>query len=217
MKVIDLFSGLGGFSQAFLDRGHDVVRFDNDEQFKEVSNTIICDVMDLTPEDLCDYLWDKPDIILASPPCNCFSPMTIGHYWSDNIKPHLQERKDHMIDLVKHTLKIIEEADPRYWILENPAGMLKHVIGEPDVLTWWGAWGHFSLKPTHLWGKFPPIDWRPKPKKGTYEEAKRGARAGIQRANLSPADRALVPYDFSLAVCLAAEGTSPQQTLEEYI
>lgn len=211
MRVIDLFSGLGGFSQAFLDRGHEVTRYDNDDKFREVPNTWIMDVQDLRFFEI-----DYADIILASPPCNCFSPMTIGHYWSDNIKPHLAERKQQMIDLVKHTLKIIDEANPKYWILENPAGMLKHVIGNPDVLTWWAAWGHFSLKPTHLWGKFPPIEWRPKPKKGTYEGAKRGAKAGIQRTNLTPAERALVPYDFSLAVCLAAEGNSPQMTLEGY-
>ena len=211
MKVFDLFSGLGGFSQAFVDRGHNVVRIDNDPQFKEVPHTMIKDVLEL---DCFDSF--GPDIVLASPPCDCFTPMTIGHYWRPNIKSHLKEKKDLMIRLVKHTLKIIDFENPKYWILENPAGMLKYVIGPPQVLTWWGAWGHDYLKPTHLWGRFPPIDWRPKPKKGEYEGAKRGAKKGIQNPKYSRAERALIPYDFSLAVCLAAEGNSPQTTLGDF-
>ena len=42
MKVLDLFSGLGGFSQAFKDRGHKVTTLDNNPEF----NPDICiDIM----------------------------------------------------------------------------------------------------------------------------------------------------------------------------
>lgn len=33
MKVLDLFAGLGGFSQAFRDRGHYVFTIDNNKEF----------------------------------------------------------------------------------------------------------------------------------------------------------------------------------------
>ena len=57
----------------------------------------------------------------------------------------------------------------------------------------------------------PPIDWLMPFK---WEKARRGAKTGTQNSKLSPAQRALIPYDFSLAVCLAAEGNSLQETLE---
>ena len=209
MKVIDLFSGLGGFSQAFVDRGHTVERYDNDPQFKEVPHTLLMDIWDLKPTDMTDA-----DIVLMSPPCNCFSPMTIGHYWKGGVP---DKRAKEMIKLVKHSIGLAKQSGAKYWLLENPAGMLKHAIGEPQKLTWWAAWGHFTLKPTHLWGELPPIDWRPRPAKGTYEAAPRGTKLGVQRSDLTSAERALVPYDFSMAVFLAAEGLSSQRTLEEFV
>ena len=205
-RCVDLFSGLGGFSQAFVDRGHDVTRIDNDAEFGSVHRTYISDVWHLTAEDLLDA-----DIVLVSPPCNCFTPMTIGHYWRGG-KPN--EKAQEMIDIVKHTLKIIDEAKPRYWVLENPAGMLKHVIGPPQKLTWWAAWGHDYLKPTHLWGIFPRIDWPPRPKKGSYEAAKRGAKKGVQNPKYTAAERALVPYNFSMALCKGVENGGGQTRLE---
>jgi len=48
MRVLDLFSGLGGWSQAFKDRGHEVVTVDIAPKFAP----IICkDIMELTPEE----------------------------------------------------------------------------------------------------------------------------------------------------------------------
>jgi hypothetical protein len=210
MRVVDLFSGLGGFSQAFIDRGHNVVRFDNDEQFSEVEYTIICDVLDLTAEDLCDYVWDIPDIILASPPCNHFSIASVYHHWK-NGEPTEATKKQ--IELVRYTIKLIEEVSPKYWILENPRGMLRRVLGKPNKFLYMAAYGKKAKKPTDLWGVFPPIEWL---EPFVWEKAPRGSDSGTQDNSLTPAERALIPYDFSLAVCLAAEGNSPQTTLGEY-
>ena len=41
MKVLDLFSGLGGFSEAFLRAGDEVVRVENNPLLSEVPNTSI--------------------------------------------------------------------------------------------------------------------------------------------------------------------------------
>lgn len=203
MKVLDLFSGLGGFSQAFLDRGHDVTRYEYDERFKEVSCTIIKDVWDLTSGDLKDA-----DIILASPPCNHFSIASVYVHW---IRGEPTEETKEQIRLVKHTVNIIARANPKYWMLENPRGMLRRVLGKPDKYIPMCAYGKTAYKPTDLWGNFPPVEWKSPLK---WEKAPRGAKTGTQDNSLTPAERALIPYDFSLAVCLAVEGNSPQQTLE---
>lgn len=206
LKVIDLFSGLGGFSEAFIERNHIVTRYDNDKQFKIVPNTIISDVRDIPLEEL-----KEADIILASPPCNCFSTMTIRHYWKNGTP---DERAREAIKLVKDTVSIVEQATPRYWILENPAGMMRRVLGPPQVLTWWAAWGAPYLKPTHLWGILPKIDWPLKPKEG-YVKVGRTAgyrQVGIQGMKNNPAMAALIPYRFSLALCMSLENELGGQT-----
>jgi len=200
-----LFSGLGGFSQAFVDRGHDVTRYEYDDKFKDIPHTIIEDVYNLWSSDLMGV-----DIILASPPCNCFSIAAIYHHWPKGIPT---EATLQQIELVKHTINIIEEANPKYWILENPRGMLRSVLGLPDKSIYLGVWSKKNKKPTYLWGKLPPVDWLMPLK---WIEAKRGSKTGVQDPSLSPEERALIPYEFSLAVCLAVEGNSPQRTLEEF-
>ena len=39
MKVLDLCSGLGGFSEAFIEAGHDVLRIENNPLLGDVENT----------------------------------------------------------------------------------------------------------------------------------------------------------------------------------
>lgn len=209
LNVVDLFSGLGGFSQAFVDRGHHVERYDNDIKFKDIPFTILKDVMELTPVGL-----EGMDIILASPECRCFSVAADHHHWPKGIPT--DETKE-QIRIVKYIVKIIQEANPEYWILENPSGRMRRVLGKPSITTAWCAWGTPYKKPTDLWGKLPPIDWKipiswePNPSGGA------GNRMPNDPYPRDPAKRALIPYEFSLAVCLAVEGNSPQQTLETYL
>jgi hypothetical protein len=211
LRVIDLFSGLGGFSQAFLDRGHDVTRYDNDKKFADVPNTIVADVREIEPSDIAGA-----DIILASPPCNCFSTMTIRYYWP-NGQPDKRARA--AIKLVKDTIRLIDEAKPRYWVLENPNGMLVRVLGRPPIRTWWAAWGTSYLKPTNLWGILPSIEWPSKPKDG-YVKVGRTAgyrQVGIQGMKDS-AEAALVPYKFSEALCESLEkDLGGQLSIQEFI
>ena len=57
--------------------------------------------------------------------------------------------------LVEHCLRIIEEAKPTFWVIENPAkGVLKKYIGEPKYIyePWW--YGSPWTKKTALWGEF---------------------------------------------------------------
>lgn len=232
MKVVDLFSGLGGFSEAFLRRGHEVIRFDNNPEFQQVPCTIIKDVFDLRPRDV------DANIILASPPCQCFSTAAAGYYWNGRTpNPAAQEA----IRLVKHTLKLIHETKPRWWVLENPVGRLRWILGPPQILTHWAAWGMPYYKPTHIWGRLPSMSW-PKPK--MWVPTIRGSHMGIQESNGRIVDRfkhyygpeqittwaighlptkgrqavalrSLVPYKFSEALCLACEsGIGDQLVLE---
>lgn len=61
--------------------------------------------------------------------------------------------------LVEQCMRIIREANPTFWVIENPAkGVLRRYIGEPqyEYEPWW--YGSPWTKKTALWGRFniPP-------------------------------------------------------------
>ena len=214
MKVLDMFSGLGGFSQAFKDRGHDVVTIDIEKKFNP---TICTDIMKITPKELIEG-YGEFDIVLASPPCNCFSVASEYRHWDKKTKKPKDQQTREAIKLIGHTINMIMNLQPRFWILENPRGMLRNVLGKPTVTTFFASWGHWALKPTDLWGVHPEIDWK-KPKK--WEKAPRGSKTGVQGINgnkyqkaypenmsmkvRKPELRALIPYELSMAICIACE------------
>ena len=198
MKVLDLFSGLGGWSQAFKDRGHSVVTVDFEAKF----NPTLCgDIQNLKREDFDKY--GKFDIILASPPCNCFSMMSVYRHWKDH-KPNPETVV--AIALVKKTLTLIRSLNPRWWILENPMGMLRTVIGKPEATITLCQYGERRMKPTDLWGKFPSTFIPKKCRNGAlcHERTPRGSHKGTQGLK-TPEERAKMPYNLSLELCLACE------------
>lgn len=200
MKVLDLFSGLGGWSNYFKARGHEVVTVDN---AKHLSPMIRADVLQLTAESFKHW---KPDIILASPPCTFFS-LTAGPRGLWDGKMPLDPRSRKSVELVQHTVKLIEDLQPAFWIIENPKGKLNTlnlIPGEKRLVTYCKLGKPFH-KPTYLYGKFPPSLELPPP-------------CNPQRANhphLSIQDQpqsllrserlALVPIQLSKLVCHAAE------------
>lgn len=212
MKVLDLYCGLKGWSQAFEDRSHDVITVDIDRKFKP---TICKDIKQLHWKDLKPY--EPFDVILASPPCNCFSIASVYRHWEKETKrPKDQETKD-AISLIGHTINLILNLNPRWWILENPRGMLRNVLGKPQVTTYFASWQSSlerflsnkafhdkrkpNLKPTDLWGVLPSIEWN-NPLK--WEKAPRGSSKGTQGMK-DREMRAKIPYGLSMAVCLACE------------
>jgi hypothetical protein len=215
MRVIDLFSGLGGFSEAFVQRGHDVIRYDNDVRFVDVPHTRIVDIMDL--ETLPDA-----DVIVASPPCNCFSRMTIRYYWKD--KRPKNDKARFAVALVKKAKELIDTVTPRYYAIENPVGMMIHVLGKPQILTWWAAWysehdigiplENPPLKETYLWGRLPHIEWPKRPTKYARIDRKtKDRQKGVQGIKDS-AISSKIPFLFSEAFAIACENGNYQTLLE---
>lgn len=183
MKVIELFSGTESFSKVARERGHKAFTIDIEKEF----NPSLCiDILDLDismiPEE-----FKNPTILWASPPCTTFSVASIRHYW-ENGKPK-NDKTLKGIEIVKKTLKIIEALKPKYFIIENPRGMLrkqdfiKHL--SRDTVTYC-QYGNPTQKPTDLWNNlnhnFKPMC---KPGASCHESASRGSRKGIQGINNS--------------------------------
>lgn len=229
MRVLDLFSGLGGWGAAFRDRGHDVTSIDYEPRF---GSSLVVSVMDIKA-------LNGWDVILASPPCECFSVMTIGKYWNKDRTPKT-EKSERALALARHTFDLIERAKPSFYIVENPRGMLRKLSPQPPTATvWYCRYGSSSAKPTDLWTNLNgggAIGWLACASGAPdHDAAPRGADAGTQRRRPDgridtrylrdaatrgkdrAAERALIPYRLSLTVALACERWGVLPAIEEVI
>ncbi len=84
------------------------------------------------------------------------------------------------MELVKQCQRIIEEANPVWWAIENPAtGSLRDFLGKPAMTYQPWQFGSPWTKATALWGKFVSptpvyLDWSEVPKLGLYARPGRG-------------------------------------------
>jgi hypothetical protein len=89
--------------------------------------------------------------VIANPVCTDFSTAKGFHKFND-IEAGMV--------LVNHCLRIIKEANPKFWVLENPFnGRLKDVLGKPKMVYQPWQYGSPWTKKTALWGEFntPPV------------------------------------------------------------
>lgn len=155
MKVLDLCSGLGGFSEAFvLDLDWEVMRIENNPLLSEVPHTEIIDIFEFrdTLADMIDrgYKPAHPDLILFSPPCREFS---LGFHAPRAVASREERLEDYQPDMsiLECGLDIIKMLNPRYWIIENVKGSIRYFekyVGRPKCS--FGAW--------FFYGKFPPFN-----------------------------------------------------------
>lgn len=201
MKVLDLFSGLRGWSDPFRERGHETFTVDLDPKF---GADLVADIGLLNPWDL---PW-RPDVVLASPPCEKFSVMTIGRHWNHDGTPKTPDAAQ-ALRLVERTIYLIGALHPAFWIMENPRAKLRVLPPmqplERRTVTYC-QFGEFRMKPTDLWGGFPPSLKLPDPCKNgdpCHVRAVRGSRTGTQ--GMDRAESAKIPAGLARAVCIAAE------------
>lgn len=84
--------------------------------------------------------------VIANPVCTEFSTAKGFHKECDIDKGMI---------LVNHCLRIIDECDPVWWVIENPAnGRLKQELGKPNNVYQPWEYGSPWTKRTALWGNF---------------------------------------------------------------
>jgi len=142
MKLLDLFCGLGGWSKGFAAVGFECVGVD----IVDVGypyKLILKDVRELDGHQFKGF-----DVIVGSPPCRDFSQTTTfgWKYWRDPPNPARG------MELVMAFMRIVHEAKPHFWLLENVPGMKRYFNLKPRVETY--------LTPSMrrcFWGNFPPF------------------------------------------------------------
>lgn len=200
LRVLDLYSGLEGWSAPWRERGHQVYRVELDERFPAEHRN----VMDFEPSML---PW-KPDVILASPPCTAFSVMQIGRNWNHDHTPKNDRARAGLV-LLERTIWLIEELKPSVFIIENPVGKMRRM---PQLNRYerrnvtYCQYGERRMKPTDLWGGFPTglvLNTPCKNGMPCHDRAPRGSRTGTQ--GMDSAESAKIPHLLSLAICQATE------------
>ena len=208
MNVYDYCSGTGSFSEAFLRRGHTVHRYDLDSRFAEVPFTQITNVCLLSPP-------EDANVVIGGPPCERYS--VAGHFKHFRMENGFAVPRDAEARTAEEvTIRVrILGSKARFLILENPRGLMRKarsVEGLDRLTVWYCQYGDERAKPTDLFGIFP-LSFTPKTCHNgatDHAPAPRGAKSGTQGRDGS-VDRARVPYDLSLALCLACERDLPQE------
>jgi len=120
-RVVDLFCGAGGFSEGFRQAGFDIVAgVDNAETACRTfalnhpgAEVINEDIRNLDVRDLPDDI----DVLIGSPPCQEFSSSKKGGNGD----------VDKGLELVYEFLRIVDERDPDYWVMENVPRLDRHL------------------------------------------------------------------------------------------
>lgn len=204
MRVLDLFCGLKGWSSVWAAAGHEVVTLDLDPKFHP---TVVADVLEVRAADLGGPF----DVVLASPPCEGFSVMNIGRNWHHDHTPKTDTARLGKA-ILERTVSLIGELDPAFWVIENPVGKMRRMsVLEPlerRTITQC-QYGETRMKPTDLWGGFPPsLVLRERCRNGApcHVAAPRGSRTpGSTQGAGSAEERARIPDDLALALMRAAE------------
>lgn len=225
LDVVDLFAGLGatstggGWSHSARTRGHNVITSDLLERF---GCTVSGDILEpATRLDIQEAIYHqfqgrRPHIVLASPPCDCFSVASIGAHWTGGRRAYIPktEKAKTALRILQTTVDFIrDDLRPDFFIIENPTGVMRKmeaVAGLDLRKITMCQFGMPYMKPTDLFGVFPPnLALPPACKNGDpcHEWARRGARTGVQGISGpdAAAERALIPSMLSLRVTLALE------------
>lgn len=146
MKALDLFCGLGGWSDGLALEGFNVLGVEIEPKIAKLykHKVIVADVRDLDGKDFHGY-----DLIVGSPPCRDFSMLApLAFRW----KKPLDVKNG--LSMVKAFLRIVEEAEPKFWLMENVKGLVEHLSLKPQCYprlahnmkrVFWGEFPHFLI------------------------------------------------------------------------
>jgi site-specific DNA-cytosine methylase len=135
---------MGGVSDGFAKEGFEVTGIDivnAPEKLGYKHKFIQADIKTLDGKDFQGH-----DVIWGSPPCRDFSVIGVmyGHTWKRPPDP------DFGLSVVNAFLKLVKEAKPKFWIMENVARATKFIPQKPIFLT-----NLHKGKKHAFWGDFP--------------------------------------------------------------
>ena len=207
LNTLELFAGTQSFSKVMREFGHNTFCIDNDKQH---NSDLTIDILDIKSLGLYYRVGTQNDIVWASPPCTAFSVASIGCHWTGGSRAYIPKTEFAKLSLkiVEHTIKLISEAKPKLYYIENPRGVLrklidplfeKHGLNPIRHTIWYCQYGDTRAKPTDIWTN--DTNWKPKPvcKNGNPDcnhiRAPRGAKTGTQGLK-GAVERSMIPPEL---------------------
>ena len=193
-RMLDLFSGLGGASEAFVQSDDwEVVRIENNPVLSGTPHTQQHDVLDWL--DWVDSYGTQGDfdLIWASPPCDEFARL-----WMPWTRKELEPDFEPSLELMQTARDIIAHYRPKHWVIENVIGARDYflpALGRPAQV----------IDSINLWGQFPHIHL---PVGFKHIKPDKGGKHPL-RSN----HRAVIPWEVSVGLLEAIES---QWTLERF-
>lgn len=206
MKVLELFAGSRSIGKAAESLGHEVFSSDIND-FPGID--YLCDILMFDVK----QMPFQPDMIWASPPCTGFSVAAIGHHWTGGRGAYIPKTETAKlgIQLLRETLRIIDEINPKVWFIENPRGLMRkmpELEGRNRKTVTYCQYGDTRMKPTDIWTNSRAWNPRPMCKNGSpcHEAAPRGSRTGTQglKGNY---ERSKIPNDLCVEIIKSASLT----------
>ena len=206
MKVLELFAGSRSIGKAAEALGHEVFSSDIND-FPGID--YLCDILMFDIK----QMPFEPDMIWASPPCTGFSVAAIGHHWTGGRGAYIPKTETAKlgIQLLRETLRIIDEINPKVWFIENPRGLMRkmpELEGKHRKTVTYCQYGDSRMKPTDIWTNSRTWNPRPMCKNGApcHEAAPRGSRTGTQGLK-SNYERSKIPNDLCIEIIKSASLT----------
>lgn len=124
LKILELFAGAGGWTRGFLPYGDECIGIDIRKCFEPYpSQLIIQDMRTVDGKRFADF-----DVIIGSPPCVEFSN---ARYKSRHVHG-LNPEPEKGLELVEEFWRIVKEADPRFYAMENIYALKKYYPVKPQ-------------------------------------------------------------------------------------
>ncbi len=159
LKALDLFSGLGGWSDGLALEGFDVLGVEIERKIAKLykHKVIVADVRTLDGANFKGF-----DLIVGSPPCVDFSTASCPNKTRAGRTAPVPDKG---LKLLKEFRRVVDEAQPTYWFMENVFRATKFYTKEKPALIF-----YTSIKGKRaLWSNFTfPLmsDIRPKRRLG---------------------------------------------------
>lgn len=230
--MLDLCSGMGGFSRAFRERGHTVLTLDYNPKFFA---DFIVDLIEWDCLEAGDI-----DVVVASPDCRLMSlaGKTRGNWEKmpdGHIRPITDEAKQ-SVELVRAVLQTIRNLRPQLYFIENPTAIMRKLV-EMDGYSLHTItqcrYGRKVMKKTDIWTNSQLWISRPRCRNGgwgivwyggvewvldevgrpCHERAVRGSRTGTQGLK-GHDERAVLPFALSLELCRVSEIEMKRRAVE---
>lgn len=195
INCVELFCGYGVISSSFKARGFSVWKTDIRKRRGVCEPDLRINILQLKRDQI---PFEKVNVLWASPPCDVWSYAAESFHWNKDGSPKTKKCLEH-IEILKKTLKLIEEIKPDIFFIENPRGRLRHF---PFFVEWlkkhqavcktltYSSYGFPATKPTNIFTNCK-IEFKELDKFG------RGAKINFKMDNISKGQRQKIPLEVS--------------------